>query len=70
MFSIIIDWLPSKCWNNILALSNLPDFNEIEKSIEQMSTEWHTWYLSLDPENQELIGIYILNKINIYKKLE
>lgn len=68
-FFMIIDWLPSACWNNILALSNLPGFHEIEKSIEQFSTEWHTWYLSSDPENQELIGIYILKQYIIHKRL-
>lgn len=50
------DWLPTTCWNSILALSNVPNFFEVEKSFEQFSTEWYTWYTAPEPENLELIG--------------
>ncbi|CAI6360698.1 unnamed protein product [Macrosiphum euphorbiae] len=62
------DWLPVTCWDNILALSSFPGFQDVEKSFEKFSTEWNTWYLSSDPENLKLVGPWE-NKCNLFQRM-
>ncbi|XP_050440794.1 dynein axonemal heavy chain 2-like [Adelges cooleyi] len=50
------DWLPLKCWKDVLALKHLSAFRGIEKSFELCSSKWNQWYTSCNPENLELIG--------------
>lgn len=53
---IIEAWLSVSNWDNISELDKLPGFLGIEKSFAQFSREWKQWYMSPDPENQNLIG--------------
>ncbi|XP_060835340.1 dynein axonemal heavy chain 2-like [Rhopalosiphum padi] len=62
------DWLPATCWDNILALCNLPSFYDVEKSFEKCSTEWYKWYLSPEPENLKLVGPWE-NKCNLFQRM-
>ncbi|XP_025208084.1 dynein heavy chain 2, axonemal-like [Melanaphis sacchari] len=62
------DWLPATCWDNILALCNLPNFYGVEMSFEKCSTEWHKWYLSPNPENLELVDPWE-NKCNLFQRM-
>jgi len=51
------DWLPTACWDNILALSSLPGFRGADESFGRFADGWRAWYSAPDPENLELVGI-------------
>ncbi|VVC43185.1 Dynein heavy chain, domain-2,Dynein heavy chain domain,Dynein heavy chain, domain-1,Dynein heavy chain, P- [Cinara cedri] len=62
------NWLEITCWNKILALSDLPIFEDLAKSFEQFPAEWYTWYTAPNPENLELIGLWE-NKCNLFHRI-
>lgn len=39
------DWLSDANWDNITELDKLPGFHGIVSSFEQLSRDWHNWYV-------------------------
>merc|ERR1712106_253383 len=49
-------WLPDQAWDNITELDKLTNFHGIMSSFEQFPREWQKWYISAQPESQDLPG--------------
>ncbi|XP_071580099.1 dynein axonemal heavy chain 2 [Temnothorax nylanderi] len=51
-----VPWLPDETWDNITELDKLPGFHGLVSSFEQLSRDWHNWYISTEPEATSLVG--------------
>ncbi|EGD81605.1 dynein heavy chain 2 [Salpingoeca rosetta] len=50
-------WISSEAWDNITEMERLlPKFTGLAASFEQMLRDWHTWYVSPEPEAATLPG--------------
>ena len=50
-------WISSECWDNITEMERLlPKFTGLAASFEQALRDWHTWYVSSEPEASTLPG--------------
>ncbi|KAJ8670787.1 hypothetical protein QAD02_002046 [Eretmocerus hayati] len=51
-----VEWLTEEAWDNITELDKLPGFHGLVMSFEQEPREWHSWYVSNEPESEDLVG--------------
>eukprot|EP01138_Halocafeteria_seosinensis_P001392 gb/GECG01001428.1/.p1 GENE.gb/GECG01001428.1/~~gb/GECG01001428.1/.p1 ORF type:complete len:4689 (+),score=693.48 gb/GECG01001428.1/:1-14067(+) len=61
-------WISHAMWDNIAELDKLPAFSGIASSLEQLSDEWHAWYMSATPEHRALPSEWE-TKLNDLQKL-
>lgn len=40
-----VDWLTRETWDNLTELDKLPGFHGVAASFEQLSRDWHNWYI-------------------------
>eukprot|EP01035_Chromulina_nebulosa_P017107 gene17107-22621_t len=62
-----IEWLPSNCWETIIDLDKLPNFQGIVSSFEQMPRDWKAWYLSSKPELEQMPGDWTIKTSDLQK---
>lgn len=49
-------WISSEAWDNLTELAKMPSFFGLLQSIENMQRDWNTWYLSTEPEGEEMVA--------------
>ena len=50
------EWISDEGWDNITMLDKMTGFHGILESFEQYKKEWRNWYISKDPELEDLPG--------------
>ena len=48
------DWIPDRCWLDIVALSKLPSFSDILESFQRSDGLWRRWYDLEAPEGADV----------------